>query len=397
MKEKIGRNVVFIPIRGGSKSIPLKNIKLINGRPLVYWSLDAAVNCEAVDRIVVSTDSNKIKEVVQKYNSDKVIIIERSAEVSTDTASTESVMLEFANNYNFENIILVQATSPLLKSGDLSRGIRKFNKEGIDSVLSVVRQKRFIWSESSNVANAINYNPLERPRRQEFDGFLVENGAFYITSKQKLLDTQCRISGNIDVIEMPEETYFEIDEPSDWTIVEGLLKKSSDNRIGVIEKLKNIKCLLTDSDGVLTDGGMYYTENGDELKKFNTKDGMGFKLLREAGFITGIITGENIELVRRRAEKMKVDEVYLGIQDKLKTLNEICTKYDVKYEEIAYIGDDINDIEVIKAVGFGCTVNDGMQCVKDVADYIANVKGGQGAVREVVELILKTKEHPNEA
>jgi N-acylneuraminate cytidylyltransferase len=136
---------------------------------------------------------------------------------------------------------------------------------------------------------------------------------------------------------------------------------------------------------------MYYSENGDELKKFNTKDGMGFKLLREAGIITGIITGENIELVRRRAEKMKVDEVYLGIQDKIKILNEVCAKHNLDYEEVAYIGDDINDLEVIKTVGLGCTVNDGMECVKEVAKVITKAKGGEGAVREVVELILKTK------
>lgn len=152
----------------------------------------------------------------------------------------------------------------------------------------------------------------------------------------------------------------------------------------------------TDSDGVLTDGGMYYSENGDELKKFNTKDGMGFKLLKENGFKTGIITGENIELVKRRAEKMKVDVVYLGINDKMKILNEICNKFDLKYNEIAYIGDDINDLEVIKAVGFGCTVNDGMECVKEVAEYITKVDGDKGAVREVVELILDSRGNVNE-
>jgi N-acylneuraminate cytidylyltransferase len=156
-----------------------------------------------------------------------------------------------------------------------------------------------------------------------------------------------------------------------------------------VKTIKRIKCVLTDSDGVLTDGGMYYSENGDELKKFNTKDGMGFKLLKEAGIITGIITGENIELVRRRAEKMKVDEVYLGIQDKMKILNEICSKYDLNYEEIAYIGDDINDLEVIKTVGLGCTVHDGMKCVKDIANVITKAKGGEGAVREIVEMILE--------
>ncbi|NLJ17768.1 acylneuraminate cytidylyltransferase [Globicatella sulfidifaciens] len=390
MKNLVGQTVAFIPVRGGSKSIPLKNIKLLNGRPLIYWTLDAAVNCNEIDTVVVSTDSEEIKNVVEEYKSPKIEVISRSNEVSTDTASTESVMIEFAKNYSFENIVLVQATSPLLESGDISKGINKFSEENIDSVLSVVRQKRFIWEEKSPVVEAINYDPLNRPRRQEFNGFLVENGAFYVTSREDLLATECRISGKIAAVEMSEETYFEIDEPSDWTIVESLLKKKSNSRLND-QIIKKIRCVLTDSDGVLTDGGMYYSENGDELKKFNTKDGMGFKLLRETGIITGIITGENIELVRRRAEKMKVDEVYLGIQDKMKILNEVCSKYSLDYEEIAYIGDDINDLEVIKTVGLGCTVNDGMECVKEVAKVITKAKGGEGAVREVVELILKTK------
>lgn len=386
------KNIVFIPIRGGSKSIPLKNIKLINKRPLVYWTLDAAVNCTEVDEVIISTDSDKIVKIVKEYDSDKIKIIGRSAEVSTDTASTESVMLEYAEENDFDNIILVQATSPLLKSNDILNGIKQYNQEGIDSVLSVVRQKRFIWEEKNGSASPKNYNPLKRPRRQECEGFLVENGAFYITSKQRLLESKCRISGNIGVVEMPEETYFEIDEPSDWAIVEGLLQKTSDNNEQK-DRLKDIKCLITDSDGVLTDGGMYYSEHGDELKKFNTKDGMGFGLLKKAGFITGVITGENIGLVKRRAKKMNLDECYLGIKDKIEVLNKICSKHNLKYHEIAYIGDDINDLEVIKTVGFGCTVKDGMQCVKDAADYITEAKGGQGAVREVVELILRSQQN----
>ena len=390
MKNFIGKTVAFLPVRGGSKSIPLKNIKLINNRPLIYWTLDATVNCDEIDLVVVSTDSQEIKRIVEKYSSDKVKVIDRSEEVSTDMATTESVMIEFAQNYDFENIVLVQATSPLLKSIDITKGINKYFENGIDSVLSVVRQKRFIWEEKSNSVIALNYNPLNRPRRQEFNGFLVENGAFYITSKKNLLSTQCRISGNIAAIEMTDNTYYEIDEPSDWAIIEELLKKNISNNTCDAD-IEKIKCFLTDSDGVLTDGGMYYSENGDELKKFNTKDGMGFKLLKEVGIITGIITGENIDLVKRRAEKMKVDEVHLGVQNKMKILNDICSKYDLKYEEIAYIGDDINDLDVLRTVGLGCTVFDGMDCVKDAAKIITKAKGGEGAVREVVEIILNVK------
>lgn len=384
------KNLAFIPLRGGSKSIPLKNIKVINGRPLIYWTLDAVVACNLVDKVIVSTDSNEIKKIVENYNSSKVIIINRSKKVSTDIATTESVMLEFSENNLFENIILVQATSPLLRTEDIIKGIRKFNESDFDSVISVVRQKRFIWNESNNYVYPSNYNPLSRPRRQDFNGYLVENGAFYITSREDLLSSKCRISGKIGAIEMSDESYYEIDEPSDWIIIEDLLnefKKGSKNN-----NLKKIKCLLTDCDGVLTDSGMYYSENGDELKKFNTKDGMGFKLIKEKGLITGIISSENINLVKRRALKLNLDEIYIGVTNKIEIIDKICSKYDLKYDEIAYIGDDINDYEVINKVGFGCTVMDGMQSIKAIANYITNAKGGQGAVREVVELILNAKQ-----
>ncbi len=388
MCEIIGNNVALIPIRGGSKSIPLKNIKCINGRPLVYWVLDAVNMCAEIDKIVVSTDSQDIRNIVSQYNSDKLTIVSRTQEVSTDSASTESVMLEFAQKFEFNNLLLVQATSPLLTSTDLEKGFREFENPNIDSVLSVVRQKRFIWEDDVDGYKPVNYDYNERPRRQEFDGFLVENGAFYITTRKMLLDSKCRLSGRIGAVEMDDKTYFEIDEISDWEIVEKLLGQREDSYNNFDEKLRRIKCVISDNDGVLTDGGMYYSENGDELKKFNTKDGMAFKLLKEAGFITGIITGEDINLVKRRANKMKLDFVYLGIKNKIEIIEKICTEFNLQKNEIAYIGDDINDLEVIEQVGFGCSVADGMKSVKSIADYVTTAKGGRGTVREVAEIIL---------
>ena len=143
-------NVAFIPVRGGSKSIPLKNIKYLCGRPLVYWVIKAACGCEYIDKVYVATDSEQIKRTVESFQAgmegslfDKVEVIGRSAKSASDTASTEFAMLEFAKNYEFDHIVLVQATSPLLRSDDLNRGFQIFNSEGTDSVLSVVRQKRF--------------------------------------------------------------------------------------------------------------------------------------------------------------------------------------------------------------------------------------------------------------
>lgn len=386
-------NVAFIPVRGGSKSIPLKNIKPISGKPLVYWTVKAACGCKYIDKVYVATDSEKIRETVESFKLgseaelfSKATAIDRSAESASDTASTEFAMLEFASNYEFDNIVLIQATSPLLVSDDLDRGFEAFGEEGTDSVLSVVRQKRFHWAnDECGFAHPTNYDVFKRPRRQAFDGYLVENGAFYISSKADLIKSQNRVSGNIKAVEMNEDTFFEIDEPSDWVIIEALMKK---NGIVAPREIPEIKMFLTDCDGCLTDGGMYYSEKGDELKKFNTRDGMGFALLRQNGIITGIVTSENVDLNRRRAEKLKLDILEADCKDKLSTIKRICDEWGIALDNVCYIGDDINDVEAIKAVGYGCCPADAMPEVKAVAKYVSKANGGEGVIRELVHVVL---------
>lgn len=387
-------NVAFIPVRGGSKSIPLKNIKQICGKPLVYWTVKAACECKHIDKVYVATDSDIIRDTVSSFDNkiikDKLQVIGRSAESASDTASTEFAMLEFANNYDFDNIVLIQATSPLLTHIDLEKGFETFNEKGVDSVLSVVRQKRFNWQkDAQGYVAPTNYDVFARPRRQEFEGYLVENGAFYISSKADLLRTENRVSGNIKAVEMNEDTFFEIDEPSDWIIIEALMKKNGLD--ADTARMPKIKMFLTDCDGCLTDGGMYYSEKGDELKKFNTRDGMGFALLRKNGIICGIVTGENVEINRARAKKLKLDVLEQGCENKLAVVENLCKKFSVGLSEVAYIGDDINDIEVIKAVGFGCCPADAMPQVKAVAKYVTDCKGGRGVIREVVDKLLNNQ------
>lgn len=391
-------NVAFIPVRGGSKSIPLKNIKPMCGKPLVYWTVAAACGCAKIDKVYVATDSEKIRETLlgvkqQEENEtfQKLEVIGRSAESASDTASTEFAMLEFANEHAFDHIVLIQATSPLLTAEDLDRGFALYEEEDTDSVLSVVRQKRFNWNVAEDgTAQALNYDYFHRPRRQEFDGYCVENGAFYITSKEHLCETGNRISGKVKAVEMSEDTFFEIDEPSDWQIIEKMLERRlrvAQEKTGQDAK-KTIKMFLTDCDGCLTDGGMYYSENGDELKKFSTLDGLGMRLMREKGILCGIVTGENTKLVARRAEKLHLDILKMGIKDKLSVVKELCGQYGISLQEVAYVGDDINDKELLEAVGFSASVPGAMDEVKAIVDYVTKRQGGSGAVREVIECIL---------
>lgn len=402
-------NVAFIPVRGGSKSIPLKNIKELNGRPLVYWTVAAACECSAIDRVFVATDNIDIRLCVEKFcmqdheKFKKVNVIDRSEESATDTASTEYAMLEFAKSHRFDNIVLIQATSPMLSGADLDNGFSIFASNGTDSVLSVVPQKRFIWGiDDDGSARPQNYDVSNRPRRQDFEEYYVENGAFYITSRKALIATGNRLSGNIRVSLMSEDTYYEIDEPGDWFVTEALMTKR-DNEAAAKEAEEApeetegagsgnrcpYKMFLTDCDGCMTDGGMYYSEKGDELKKFNTRDGAGFRLLRENGIITGVITGEDVALNKRRCEKLKIDVLAQGCIDKVACIKRLCATYKVDPSEVVYIGDDLLDVEAVEFAGLGCCPADACEQVKAVADHITKAKGGEGVVREVVEMILK--------
>ena len=154
-------------------------------------------------------------------------------------------------------------------------------------------------------------------------------------------------------------------------------------------KLKKIKALVMDVDGVLTDAGMYYSERGDELKKFSTRDAQGIELLLKNGILAAIITKEKTKLVERRAKKMGIKHVFQGVQDKLSCLKKFVSANNLTLDEVAYIGDDINDLDVLKSVGLSITVNDATDEVKKASDYVAKARGGCGAVREVCELFLK--------
>ena len=159
------------------------------------------------------------------------------------------------------------------------------------------------------------------------------------------------------------------------------------NGIIAPNEISEIKMFLTDCDGCLTDAGMYYSEFGDELKKFNTRDGMGFKLLQKKGILTGIITGEKVELNRRRAEKLELDILELGCADKASKIKELCEKHNISLKNVLYVGDDINDIEAMKIAGYSCCPADAMTEVIEIADYVAKAKGGEGVIREIVEKI----------
>ena len=155
--------------------------------------------------------------------------------------------------------------------------------------------------------------------------------------------------------------------------------------------LRNIRLFATDVDGVLTDAGMYYSESGDELKKFNTRDGMGIKLLQKAGLTTAIITQESTKLVTRRGQKLAIPEVHQGVYDKLAVLRGLADRYGWTMKQVAYMGDDVNDLEALKAAGLSAAPADAVPSVLAAVRYRCRKKGGEGAVREVADMIISAQ------
>ncbi|WP_210466241.1 acylneuraminate cytidylyltransferase [Rufibacter roseolus] len=381
------KTVALIPARCGSKSIPLKNIKQFCGRPLIYWNLQAIEMSSCIDEVYVATDCSEIEMVVKSFGFNKTKVYRRSAENAQDTSSTEAVMLEVIENLQLEdqaNLVLVQATSPFTSHKDFDEAMALFEQQKADSLLTCVRTKRFYWNED---CQAINYNFTERPRRQDFKGLLMENGAFYINKVSSIRRDKNRLSGKIAIYEMAEYTATEIDEEDDWIIAEALMRK---HRFEEKKTKIKPKLFLSDIDGVLTDAGMYYSENGDELKKFCTYDGKGFELLREAGIKTGVVTAEDRKLNQKRAEKLKLDFVYQGVKDKLTFVRELCKREGISLQEVAYIGDDYNDYDLLCEVGIAATPANSFPKIKQIPSIIhLEKRGGEGAVREFVEIILR--------
>ena len=395
----------FIPIRKGSKSIPNKNLKEFCGKPLVYWMAKAMSESEHIDRVFIAHDYDKLPDEVLSLKN--VVDWKRSDESARDEASSEEVLLEFLNDKKIgidDDTIVVfgQATSPLTQVHDVNNGIKIFsllNGSDVDTVVSAVRCKRYFWDIKSNTP--VNYDYMNRKRRQDFEGCYMENGALYINTKGNINSNNCRIGKFPQIFEMPYYTSFEIDEVADWVVVEELAKK-----LGVIKqevtKLPVVddtipKLFITDVDGTLTDGGMYYgvTDKDEEIvmKKFNTKDGFAVHKLREAGCKVAIITSEKDPqdnlTVKMRAQKLQYDYCcFCNGRSKVEVAKEICEQLGITFADCGMVGDSENDYEMLSLVGDAFCPADAHPRVKALENItVMKRKGGEGVLREITDEI----------
>ncbi|NJB81742.1 acylneuraminate cytidylyltransferase [Wenyingzhuangia aestuarii] len=378
------KKTAIIPLRKGSKSIIGKNKRKMVGRPLFTWVLKEAIFSN-LDEVIVFTDDLTIIEFIEKEYTwtPKVKAILRNDENANDTASTESVLLEFSElvNYKYDILCLLQATSPLTTSESINDCLNSIVEKKYDASLTVVNTHRFTWNTNGTPQN---YDVFNRPRRQDFEGLLIENGAVYCTTKTAFINSKNRVSGKIKLVYMPEDSLVEIDSMTDWLIVEELLI----NRLKKQKNTNKITHVVLDVDGVFTDGTVSFTKDGEHTKSFDMRDGMGLEILRGLGIEVLVMTSEKSELVAARMKKLQIDQVYLGVKDKFALLQQIRQEKQITLGNIAYVGDDVNDLANICSVGWSIAPYNATNIVKQNADTVLTKNSGSGAIREACEFIL---------
>jgi N-acylneuraminate cytidylyltransferase len=412
------KTLAIIPARGGSKGIPRKNSTLFAGIPLVAHSIIHARQTPSVGRVVVSTDDTQISTFAKQWGAEVVV---RPTELGSDTATSESALLHvlehFANteNYDPDIVVFLQATSPLRMPGEIQRAIETFIRENADSLLSVGPIHGFVWRvEKDGGIHAMGYDPQNRPRRQDAPEDFVENGSIYIFKPWVLRQLNNRLGGKIVVHRMNALDSFQIDEPGDIELLEGLINFRSRAAIAIEEVsghkispplptldprslrpsvssvLDQIRLLVLDFDGVLTDNRVLVDENGLESVLCSRSDGLGIAATMESGLAIMVLSKERNPVVAARCRKLNVEFVQ-GCDDKLAALKEICAVRQIKADEVAYMGNDINDLGCMSWVGLPIAVADAEPEAKQIAVLTTAHAGGQGAVREICDDWLKRK------
>jgi len=382
--------LAIIPARGGSKGVPRKNIHSLCGKPLIVWTIQAALRSEFINSLVVSTDDQEIAEVARAYGAEVVI---RPAEISGDEAPSEAALLhtlehlERHEGYTPDILVFLQCTSPLTLPEDIDGTIRTLLTEEADSALTVTPCHYFLWrSDDKGNAIGINHDKGLRPLRQQRQSQYLETGAVYAMHVEDFKRLKHRFFGKTVIYLMPPERSHEIDEPLDFQITELLLRERLQK-----EKLDmlpdTVSAFVLDFDGVLTDNRVLVFQDGLEAVLCNRSDGLGLSRLHRLGVPILVLSTEENPVVAARCRKLGLTCMH-GLKSKAEALQKYLVLHSLNPKQSVYLANDINDLECMRLVGCALAVADAHPAVLAEATLILENSGGFGAVRELCDLIL---------
>ena len=383
------RCLALIPARGGSKNIPRKNICRLAGKPLVAWTIDTARRAKTVGRVVVSTDDTETSTIARQYGAEVVL---RPPEISGDRASSESALLhaldhlQQSEGYEPELIAFLQCTSPLTLPEDIDGTVQLLLRENADSALAVMPFHHFLWRrDPAGNATGINHDACVRLLRQEREPEFLETGAIYVMRTRGFKAARHRFFGTIRMYVMPPERCLEIDDPVDFRMAEVLLRERQQR-----EKLaalpNDIAALVLDFDGVLTDNRVIVFQDGREAIVADRGDGWGVAQLKRLGIAILVLSAEENPVVQARAHKLGIPCLQ-GVQDKAAALRGWLMEHKIDASQVVYVGNDVNDLACLQAVGCGIAVNDAHAQVQAAARIRLSAPGGRGAIRELADLL----------
>lgn len=385
-----GEVVAVIPARGGSKGVPGKNLRPVGGVPLVARAVRAASLAERVDRVVVSTDDDAIAAVARTWGAE---VVDRPAELAGDTASSESALLHAVDalaGVDVGVLVFLQATSPFLRPADLDDAVARVVAGDRDVVFSAVESWGFLWRDGDD-AVGVNHDRAVRPRRQDREPEYLESGGFYVLDAAGFRRSGHRFFGRVGIQPVPERTAIEIDTEEQLELANAIAPLV-DGPAGVRgTPAIDVDAVVTDFDGVHTDDTVLVAQDGTEHVRVSRSDGWGVGMLRRAGVPVLILSTEQNPVVASRGRKLGV-EVRHGVDDKAGALRAWAAEHGFDLARIAYLGNDVNDLECLRIVGWPVVVPGAHPRVRAVARVVLGRSGGDGAVRELAEAVMSAIE-----
>ncbi|MDN4475156.1 acylneuraminate cytidylyltransferase [Demequina sp. SYSU T00192] len=377
--------VAIIPARGGSKGVPGKNVARVGGVPLIGRAIRAALAAPSITAAYVSTDDAEIARVAREHGA---IVIDRPAELASDTATSEDALLHAIGEIEAaaglpDAVAFLQATSPFIDSPALERAAARVLRGDDDVVFSAFETYAFLWRRADAGAEGVNHDHSFRPRRQDREPHFQETGAFYVMRTQGFLERRFRFFGRVGIEEVPESSAVEIDTPAELAFARALAPATHEDAAAI-----DVDALVMDFDGVHTDDHVTVDQDGVESVRVSRADGMGIGRLRHAGVPMLILSKERNPVVAARARKLGV-EVQHGVDAKAPALTAWCDAHGLDPARVAYVGNDVNDIECLDLVGWPVVVPEARPEVREHARLTLTAPGGSGALRELAEAILR--------
>ena len=379
----------IIPARGGSKGIPGKNLKPIAGRPLIVHAIRAALDCGLVNRVAVSTDDPAIAAAATAAGAE---VIWRPADLSGDTASSESALLHGLETWRTggfvpDYLLFLQCTSPLTRAADIADLITHARGANADTAFTGVATHRFMWKEAPD-GNwvGVNHDKAKRPRRQDREREIMENGAAYLIRTAGFLEVKHRFFGKTVCWELPAHHGIEIDDPLDLQLL-GTIAQSHQAEERQRALPATVEAIVFDFDGVFTNNRVHLTQTGEESVTCSRGDGLALARFRKV--FTGrllVLSTEVNPVVLRRCEKLELPCLH-GQSPKETALVAWCQEHAINPAHVVYLGNDLNDLGCMKAVGCPVAVGDAHPEVKAHARIVLERAGGDDVVRELLNLI----------